>query len=137
MVNKYPISVFRQLYYIGALNEQRKKNWISCEGSLEVVSYMRMRVSAFAKKRNPVLCLSQTAVDMATRKGLPYVLFSPDLYSFSTQTFVRAGFVEKFGVLTICHFSNILHILIMWRMQKYIPVPFKERQMYTTMLSLI
>ena len=50
--------------------------------------------------------------------------FSPDLYSFSAQTFCPVGvfkLLEKFGVLTICHISMVLHISGMAKTQKYTP----------------
>lgn len=59
---------------------------------------------------------------MATRTGLPYVLIFPGLVLIFYPNFCPGWvykFVEKFGFLTICHFSKLLLILIVMRMQKY------------------
>jgi hypothetical protein len=73
--------------------------------------------------------------------GLPTRQLFPEFsFFFPTQNFCPGGsffkFVEMFGFFTICYFCQLLHILMVLRMQKNIPILFKEIRNYNIVLAI-
>jgi hypothetical protein len=106
MADKCPISVFRQLYYICALN------------SIKKTGYPLTAVWKLCGKRDCMylpLAINETLFSVCRKEQLIWRLkkgyhmssYSPDLYSFWTQKFCPGGifkFVEKFGVFDYLSF---------------------------------
>jgi hypothetical protein len=76
---------------------------------------------------------------MVDKLELPYVLFSSDMSSYSSQKFPSGRgfkFVEMSGFLTICYFLMVSHILMILKMQKNYYYNFLKKYIMIIMIIL-